>query len=179
MTRAALTLTGLLLLAAPAAAQEVVPVSTLLALSDEYDQQVVTVRGELVGDYGERGDITWVQLNDDAYVEAPLGRSGRLGGTNTGIGVRISGSVPDAFGEPGRHGVRGPVVEVVGVFRNLDPALGGLTFIEAVEVDLIAPAEPVAGPGVDLPALIAGAVLTVAGLLTLALRRDLLRVLSE
>jgi len=179
MRRAAITLTGVLLLALPAAAQEVVPVSTLLALSDEYDQQVVTVRGELVGDYGERGDITWVQLNDDAYVDAPLARDGRLGGTNTGIGVRISGTVPEAFGEPGGYGVRGPVVEIVGVFRNLDPALGGLTFIEAVEVDLISPAEPVPGQGIDLPALVVGAVLTLGGLLTLARRRDLLRVLSE
>lgn len=179
MRRALLTLAGVLLVALPAAAQQVVPVSTLLALPDEYDQQVVTVRGEFVGDYGARGDVTWVQLNDDAYVDAPLAQDGRLGGTNTGIGIRIPGAIPEEFGEPGGFGIRGPVVEVVGVFRDLDPALGGITFIEAVEINLISPAEPIAGPGLDLPALIAGVALTLGGLLTLALRRDLLRFLSE
>lgn len=156
-----------------------VEVSTLLSLPDEYDQRVVMVRGELVGDYGARGDVTWVQLNDDNYVDAPLAEDGRLGGTNTGIGVRISGSVPETFGEPGGYGVRGPIVEVVGVFRDLDPELGGITFIEAVEVNLISPAQTMPGADVDLTALIGGVVLTLAGLLTLAHRRDLLRVLSE
>lgn len=174
-----LAFAGSLLLSLPAAAQEVVPVSTLLSLPDEYDQRVVTVRGELVGDYGTRGDVTWLQLNDDAYVETPLARNGRLGGTNTGIGVRLSGPVPATFGAPGGFGTRGPIVEVVGVFRDLDPQLGGLTFIEAVEMNLVSPAEPLPEAGLDLPALIGGAVLALAGLLTLAHRRDLLRVLSE
>lgn len=179
MRRLILACTGFLLLGLPAGAQEIVPVSSLLALPDEYDQQVITVRGELIGDYGARGDITWVQLNDDSYVEAPLARDGQLLGTNTGIGIRISGSVPEAFGEPGGYGVRGPIVEIVGVFRDLDPQLGGLTFIEAVEINLVAAAEPLPEPGLDLPALIGGAALTIAGLLTLAHRRDLLRVLGE
>lgn len=165
--------------ALPAAAQETIEVSTLLTLSDEYNQQVVTVRGELVGDYGARGDITWVQLNDDAYVDEPSSEGGRLSGANTGIGVRIEGSVPTEFGEPGGHGVRGPVVEVTGIFRNLDPHLGGLTFIEAIEMELVSPAEPLAEPGIDLAAAIGGAILTLGGLLTLAHRRDLLRVFSE
>lgn len=167
------------LAALPASAQEIVPVSSLLTLADEYDQQVVTVRGELVGDYGDRGDVTWVQLNDDPYVDAPSSVEGRLAGTNTGIGVRLQGSVPVEFGPPGGHGMRGPVVEVTGVFRNLDPQLGGLTFIEATEVVLVRPAERLPEPGIDLPAAIIGAILTLAGLLTLALRRDLLRVLGE
>lgn len=161
--------------ALPAAAQETVPVSTLLSLPDEYDQRVVTVRGELVGDYGERGDVTWVQLNDDPYVDTPSGPGGRLSGTNTGIGVRVPGAIPEEFGEPGGHGIRGPIVEVTGVFRDLDPELGGLTFIEAVEVTLLDPAEPLPEAGIDLAAAIAGGILTVAGLLALALRRDLLR----
>lgn len=172
---AVLVLAGALLAPGmPAAAQETVPVSTLLALPDDYDQQVVTVRGELVGDYGSRGDETWVQLNDDAYVDRPLAATGRLAGTNTGIGLRIRGSIPDGFGPPGGHGVRGPIVLVTGVFRDFDPELGGLTFIDATSVELVESAQTLPEPGFDLPAALAGAVLTLAGLALLAHRRDLL-----
>lgn len=164
----------LLLPALPGAGQETVAVSTLLTQPDQYDQQFVTIRGEIVGDYGDRGNVVWVQVNDDAYVEQPLASTGRLGGTNTGISVRLSGSIPDTFGAPGAHGVRGPIVEVSGIFRDLDPALGGLTFIEATDVLLVSPSQTVPEPGPDPVAAALGAILTAAGLLALAHRRNLL-----
>lgn len=161
--------------AAPASAQEVTEVSSLLALPDEFDQQIVTIRGEIVGDYGDRTDVVWVQVNDDPYVDEPLVINGRLAGTNTGISVRLAGEVPSTFGSPGGYGVRGPIVEITGVFRDLDPALGGLTYIEATGVELIAPSERLSEPGPSTAATATGAVLTVLGLLALAQRRDLLR----
>lgn len=160
--------------ALPAAAQETVEVSTLLALPDEYDQQIVTIRGEIVGDYGDRGDVVWVQVNDDPYVDQPLISTGRLAGTNTGISVRLSGGIPDSFGAPGAHGVRGPIVEVTGTFRDLDPALGGLTFVEATDVFLVSPSQRLREPGLDPVAAALGAILTAAGLLALAHRRNLI-----
>lgn len=160
--------------ALPATGQETVEISTLLALPDEYDQQVVTIRGEIVGDYGDRGDVVWVQVNDDAYVDQPLATTGRLAGTNTGLSVRLTGGVPHSFGAPGAHGVRGPIVEVTGFFRDLDPALGGLTFVEATDVLLISPSESLPEPGLDPVAATLGTILTAAGLLALAHRRNLL-----
>lgn len=166
---------ALLLPAVPAAAQELVEVSTLYAEADAYDQQVVTIRGEIVGDYGDRGTTVWVQVNDDPYVDQPLGATGRLAGTNTGISVKLSAGVPATFGAPGGYGTRGPVVEVTGIFRDLDPALGGLTFIEATEVELVVAAETVFEPGPDVPQAVLGAALTALGVLAMAQRRDLLR----
>lgn len=162
--------------AASASAQEVTEVSNLLALPDEFDQQIVTIRGEIVGDYGDRADVVWVQVNDDPYVDEPLSVNGRLAGTNTGISVRLSGEVPSTFGSPGGYGVRGPIVEITGVFRDLDPSLGGLTYIEATEVELVAPSERLPEPGPSAGATATGALLTVLGLLALAQRRDLLRL---
>ena len=160
--------------ATPAVAQETVPVSTLLALPDEYDQQVVTIRGEIVGDYGDRGDVVWVQVNDDPYVDEPFATSDRLAGTNTGLSVRLTGGIPEDFGDAGGHGVRGPIVEVTGVFRDLDPALGGLTFLEAAEVVLIESSERLPAPEPDSGAIILGAILIAGALLAMAQRRDLL-----
>ncbi len=165
---------GLGVVAVPAAAQEEVPVSSLLSDPALYDQHVVTIVGEIVGDFGERDAVVWVQVNDDPYVAMPLARSGRLAGTNTGIAVRLPGIDPGEFGQPGRHGVRGPVLRVTGVFRNLDPALGGLTFVDAADVVLLAPSEKLPVPGVDTAALVPGIILTLTALLALAHRRDLL-----
>lgn len=176
MRRLVIVATALLAIpAASASAQEVSEVSSLLALPHEFDQQIVRVRGEIVGDYGDRTDVVWVQVNDDPYVDEPLAVNGRLAGTNTGISVRLSGEVPSSFGTPGGYGVRGPIVEVTGVFRDLDPSLGGLTYIEATEVELIAPSERLSEPGASRGAMATGAALTVLGLLAMAQRRDLLR----
>jgi hypothetical protein len=89
--------------------------------------------------------------------------------------VKIDGSIPDEFGPPGAHGVRGPIVLVSGVFRDLDPELGGLTYLEATEVTLLEAARVVPEREPDLTALVAGALLTLGGLLALAARRDILR----
>ncbi len=158
----------------PVGASTLVDVAELLTEADAYDLVQVTVVGEIVGDYGDRGDVVWVQLNDDAYTHQPPGSMRQLAGTNTGISVRLSGISLEDFGSPGGHGVRGPIVEVTGVFRNLHPQLGGLTFIDATDVILVeqSVATPESGP--DLAALIIGTILTVGGLLALAHRRDLL-----
>lgn len=158
----------------PAGASTPVDVSELLAEADVYDLMQVTVVGEIVGDYGDRGEIVWVQLNDDAYTHQPPGSARQLAGTNIGISVRLSGVSVEDFGSPGGHSLRGPIVEVTGVFRNLHPELGGLTFIDATDVVLVerSVATPEAGP--DLTASIIGTILTVGGLLALAQRRDLL-----
>ena len=62
------------------------------------------------------------------------------------------------------------------VFRDLDPELGGLTFVEAFEVVLVEPARTLPEPGPDGAALVVGSVLLVAGAAALAHRRDLLRL---
>ncbi|HSJ28507.1 MAG TPA: hypothetical protein VLB67_09870 [Acidimicrobiia bacterium] len=173
MSRILLAAALLMVLPLTAAAQDITPIAQLLESPDAHDRQVVTIRGEIVGDYGERGDIVWVQVNDDPYVSSPLADGGRLAGTNTGISVRWTGAVPDEFGDPGGHGVRGPIVQVTGVFRDLDPSLGGLTFIDATSVDLVEPARRLSTDGIDTPALVVGAVLTLAGLAAFAHRRDL------
>ena len=158
----------------PVGASTQVNVSELLTEADAYDLMQVTVVGEIVGDYGDRGDVVWVQLNDDAYTHQPPGSARQLAGTNVGISVRMSGISLEDFGSPGGHGVRGPIVEVTGVFRNLHPEMGGLTFIDATDAVLVERSVTTPESGPDLAALIIGTILTVGGLLALAHRRDLL-----
>ncbi len=107
-----------------------------------WNGDLVSITGEIVGDYGNRGDIVWIQVNDDPYSETPIPAGGRLQGGNSGIGVRLPYSLFDhAWGEPGGYRFRGPIVKVTGTFRYNSPDHLGETFIDAIEIELISPSE--------------------------------------
>ena len=128
---------------------------------ERFDDREVTIRGEIIGDYGYRADDIWIQINDDTYADTPLLERGEPSGTNTGIGVRLpTGTVDEAWGPPGGYRVRGPIVEVTGVFHHADPERGGDTYMDATAVRLIEPARPIAVPGAD-PVLLAMAAFMV------------------
>jgi hypothetical protein len=132
---------GLVLLVVPApASAEEVAVETLLSDPAAYEGEV-TVTGELVGDFGYRGDgWVWSQLNDDAYSVAPILEGGQLRGSNTGIGIRMPVELTEGLGEPGGYRLRGPLVEVTGIWRYHDPDRGGESFLEAGELRVVDPA---------------------------------------
>jgi len=116
-----------------------VTVAQLLGAPGDYAAAPVVVRGELVGDYGRRSDGTvWTQLNGDPYAEAPLLAGGSLAGANLGIGVRFPADVWPGFDRPGGYRVRGPVVEVTGVWRYHDPERGGESYLDATGLVLLA-----------------------------------------
>ncbi len=157
----------LVLIALPVSAQEIVSVTSLLVEPAVYDNTEVTVLGELVGDFSRRGDEVWLQLNDDEYVDAPLGDPGtKPNGTNSGIGVRVPASLFDGIveGPPGRYGWRGPKVTITGTFLHLDPALGGETYVDGHEMSLVESGRPIETPGVGI-APVVGAGLGVVGII--------------
>ncbi|MFH1330849.1 MAG: hypothetical protein ABIJ48_09405, partial [Actinomycetota bacterium] len=135
---------------AAAAPQELQPshldevtVADLLADPDAYTTMPVVVRGELVGDFGVRSDGTvWTQLNGDPYAEAPLLAGGSLAGPNRGIGVRIPEEVWPGFDRPGGYRVRGPLVELTGMWRYHDPERGGESYFDVTGLRLVQ--EPIA-----------------------------------
>jgi hypothetical protein len=129
-----------------------------------FDGQIVTVTGEIVGDYGRRSNVVWVQVNDDGYGDRPLVETGELTGQNTGVGVRIPKDLFDeGWGRPGGYRTRGPIVEVTGIFRYADVDTGGDTFIEAAFIDLIEPSRPMDAPSADWALTALSAVALVAG----------------
>ncbi len=133
--------------AVPASAQTVIPVDELTGTGAVYDQTEVTVAGELVGDFGVRGDGTvWAQLNDDSYADGPLRETGTHGEGNTGIGVRFDGSLAFDLDQPGGYRWRGPIVEVTGIWHHHDADRGGESYLEATSFDLVEPARQLADP---------------------------------
>lgn len=152
-----------LIAAIVAAALSVVPVSELDGEPDTWDGREVTVTGEIIGDYSVRGDVLWFQLNDDAYATVPLAERDAPAGGNIGIGVRLPRDLWQSdWGDPGRYGTRGPLVEVTGMFRHNSPTDQGETFIEAHTATLVEAGRPVepapASPAPAIVGLVFGAI---------------------
>jgi hypothetical protein len=145
-------------------------VADILAEPESYTR--VVVRGELVGDFGRRDDGTvWVQLNGDAYADAPLLTGGSLAGANLGIGARIPAELWPGFDEPGGYRARGPLVELQGMWRYHDPARGGESYLDVTGLELLEP--PLAlEEGIDwLPLGLGVGLLAIAGVVGLRIRR--------
>ncbi|NNC93093.1 MAG: hypothetical protein HKN80_11460 [Acidimicrobiia bacterium] len=134
-------------LAMPAAAQTVTPVEEVIETGSLYNDRQITVEGELVGDFGVRGDGTvWTQLNDDSYAERPLRESGPHAEGNTGIGVRFDGSLGFDLEQPGGYRWHGPTVRATGIWHFHDLNRGGESYLEVISYELITPARPLEDP---------------------------------
>ncbi len=140
------TMILVLLAAAPAgAATPRVRVADLLADPAAHAQgEPIRVRGELVGDFGHRGDGIWTQLNDDSYATAPVLGGGPLTGANLGIGVRIPTALWQDVGTPGGYRHRGAIVDLVGVWRYHDPERAGESYLDVTGFGLVAAEQPLA-----------------------------------
>lgn len=127
----------MMLPAGPALAREIA-VSELLAESPELSNQQVTIQGELVGDYGFRGDgWMWTQLNDDAYVDHPIREGIAPVGGNIGVGVRIPSELAEDLDHPGGYQHRGPVVRLTGIWRHHDAGRQGESYLEVETLAVI------------------------------------------
>lgn len=166
MRRVAALIGSLVIVVAPSVAQgaDEVPVATIITESADLDGATIVVRGELVGDFLRRSDVVWVQLNGDAYVDAPSRAGGGRAGGNVGIGARIPGTLAVLLeGEhPGGYRWRGPVVLATGVWRHHDPGRGGESYLDVVGLVVLESALPTHG-GAQWWALAVGGLLMAAG----------------
>ena len=107
-----------------------------------FDGLLVIYVGEVVGDVLLRDGGAWLLVNDDPYAleQGPLTAGEPPRGTNSGLTVWLPDPLTGLVDEPGEHGVRGDVVEVVGRVNRADPADGGGLTIRAQEATLLAEA---------------------------------------
>lgn len=156
-----------LLLATPlpaaAAEYEQVEVTDVVADPAAWDGRRITLVGELVGDYSHRPEGVWVQLNDDAFVDSPVGKGGSPDSTNVGLGARIPTPVFETIeGGPGRYGRRGPIVRLEGRFKHSDPSLQGETYLDVETAETLQPAVDYPTPGPDPWLAVGGLLLAVS-----------------
>jgi hypothetical protein len=147
MRRLLLLVVLLLGIAVPAWGQTLIPVEELTNAGALYDDREVTVEGELVGDFGVRGDGTvWTQLNDDSYADRPLRETGTHGEGNTGIGVRFDRALEFDLDQAGGYRWQGPVVRVHGTWHFHDVDRGGESYLDVASFEVVQPARQLEDP---------------------------------
>jgi hypothetical protein len=169
----AIALAAVLLSPVAAFAGADVTVEQLISDSSSYaEADEISVRGELVGDFQERSQATWVQLNGDDYVDAPLAAGGEHAGPNLGVAVRIPNEVFRSSGvsTPGGYRVRGPIVRIHGRWMDHDPARGGESYLDAHSVVLLE-GEQTLSDSVRWWAVLIGLSLAAGGIVPLLWRR--------
>lgn len=131
---------ALLAIPVPALAAEEVTVTQLIAESVALDDSEVVVEGELIGDYGFRGDgWMWTQLNGDAYTRSPLRETETPAGGNVGVGIRMPIDLAAGLDPPGGYRHRGPVVRVTGIWKYHAVERQGESFLEVQRLEVVEP----------------------------------------
>jgi hypothetical protein len=158
--------------AAPRASAADVSIADVLADGVAYDGAEITVRGELVGDYGRRGDEVWVQVNDDSYADQPLLLGGPLTGSNVGLAARIPAGLfgSAGFEDAGGYRHRGPVARLTGTWRFHDADRTGESYLDVTAVEVVAHEQPLEEGPMWIPLGIG--VCLLAGAAGLRLRRS-------
>ena len=117
---------------------ELIPVEVLLAQAESYSGKIITIEGELVGDYGFRSDGTmWTQLNDDSYARDALVDGGPRTGGNTGVGIRMPDALAEGLDAPGGYRLEGPLVRATGTWKYHDPDRGGESYLDVASLEVI------------------------------------------
>lgn len=90
-------------------AEDIIEINSLIERAAELDGQEVTVQGEVIGERMDRGDFTWVNIND---------------GTNA-IGIWLSKEDADKIINYGNYKNKGDVVKITGTFYRACSEHGG------------------------------------------------------
>ena len=118
--------------------EALVPVEVLLAQAESYSGKIITIEGELVGDYGFRSDGTmWTQLNDDSYARDALVDGGSRTGGNIGVGIRMPDTLAEGLDAPGGYRLEGPLVRATGTWKYHDPDRGGESYLDVSSLEVV------------------------------------------
>lgn len=120
---------------ASAAAPEVTS-GQLVEEAQKWDGQRVSFTGEAVGSAMDRGEFTWLHLNDDVYGMAQGVQPVRLQGYNSGQAVLVPSELAARVSRFGSYRERGDLVTIEGTFYAADPRFGGDMLIEAESLSI-------------------------------------------
>lgn len=103
-----------------AEAEEVTDINTLIEKAKEFDGKEVIVQGEAIGEPMDRGDHSWVNIND---------------GTNA-IGIWLKNSEADQISHYGNYKYKGDTVKIKGTFYRACKEHGGEADIHNIAITI-------------------------------------------
>ncbi|MGB4582270.1 MAG: DNA-binding protein [Coriobacteriia bacterium] len=112
----------------------------------DFDGDTVIFTGEAIGEAMVRGDMAWLHLNDDAYMEHNVEDGADLDGYNSGHAVWIDADLAAQVTSFGDYDDQGDIVTVTGVFNAACLEHGGDMDIHAVSLEILEAGHPVDDP---------------------------------
>lgn len=108
-----------------------------------WNGRIITFKGEAIGECMVRGDMAWLHLNDDAYMEKNIEEGALLGGYNSGHAIWISAELARQILFWGDFKHQGDIVKVSGTFHAACREHGGDMDIHAASMVVIRNGHPV------------------------------------
>lgn len=141
-----------------AAKEEVTTINTLVENTSAYDQQVVTVEGEAIGEVLERGEYSWVNISD---------------GTNAiGIWMKtVDADILEYFGDF-KH--IGDTIRITGAFSRDCTEHGGDADIHCSSYEIVKPGYSVSDP-VSNTKIILATILVCSALMIACIYRNVIK----
>lgn len=102
-------------------AEDITELNTLIENAKEMDGQEVTVQGEVIGECMDRGDYSWININD---------------GTNA-MGVWLSKSEAEKVLNYGNYKYKGDTVKITGVFNRACAEHGGESDLHSNSIEIV------------------------------------------
>ncbi|MFB0921484.1 MAG: hypothetical protein QMB62_11500 [Oscillospiraceae bacterium] len=158
-TLKALILAALLssLFIAYAYAEETIQINSLIDDTESYDNQTVTIEGEAIGEVLERGDYSWVNVND---------------GTNA-IGVWMKTAEAKNIQYFGGYKHIGDTVRITGVFSKDCTEHGGDVDIHCASITIVKAGSTNTEKISDTKIITAAVLLLAAALMALIYKRSI------
>lgn len=102
-------------------AANIVPINNLIEYAKELDGQEVTVQGEAIGERMDRGNYSWVNLND---------------GTNA-MGIWLSKNDSENIVYYGNYKFKGDTVKITGIFHRACNEHGGEADLHGESIEIV------------------------------------------
>ncbi|RDU24734.1 DNA-binding protein [Anaerosacchariphilus polymeriproducens] len=102
-------------------AQDLISINDMIENAKEYDGKHVTIQGEVIGECLERGEYSWININD---------------GTNA-IGIWLKNSDTKSIKYYGNYKYRGDIIKIKGIFNRACKEHGGEPDIHNISFEKI------------------------------------------
>ena len=102
-------------------AENITPLNTLIENAKEMDGQEVTVQGEVIGERMDRGDYSWININD---------------GTNA-MGIWLSKTEVEKILNYGNYEYKGDTVKITGIFDRACAEHGGEADLHTNSIEIV------------------------------------------
>lgn len=127
---------------APPAVSEVNS-AQLVEDAKQWDGKTICFTGESIGECMERGNWSWIHLNDDAYMWKNIEEGAKLGGYNSGHAIFVETMLARKITFFGDYLHEGDIVRVCGVFHAVCRDHGGDMDIHANNLEIVRIGHPV------------------------------------